>query len=105
MEKGLAGLQWRRKRAGFTQQTFADALGIERARYANYEIGISWPSARLLPDMAALLGCCIDELYEKPEETVERIDTPACAPVRNDRLAATPSPQGEGEDSIPEAEA
>ena len=63
LEKGLVGLAVRRKRAGFTQQSFADALGIERARYANYEIGVAWPPAGLLPGMASLLGCSIDDLY------------------------------------------
>lgn len=66
---GLVGLAPRRKRAGYTQATFADALGIERGRLANYEVGISWPSAQMLPAMAALLHCGIGELYERPAET------------------------------------
>lgn len=69
MRAGLVGLAPRRKRAGYTQQTFANALGIERARLGNYEIGKSWPTAALLPDMAALLNCSIDDLYEPLSET------------------------------------
>jgi len=67
MKTGLIGLAPRRKRAGFTQQTFAEALGIERTRLAMWEIGQAWPSAAWLPAMADLLGCSIDDLYELPE--------------------------------------
>ncbi len=65
-EKGMVGLAPRRKRAGYTQQTLADALGIDRARLANWETGAIWPSASWLPKMADLLGCDIDALYEAP---------------------------------------
>lgn len=67
---GLVGLGPRRKRAGYTQQSFADALGIERGRLANYECGTSWPSASMLPAMADLLCCSIDDLYKRPEDIV-----------------------------------
>ena len=81
----LEGLQPRRKRAGLTQADVAEALGIERATVGMWETGTSWPSARVLPDLAGLLYCSIDELYEATEETEERIATPSCATVRNDR--------------------
>lgn len=68
METGLIGLAPRRARAGYTQQSFADALGIERARLGMWEIGKAWPSAAWLPKMADLLCCCIDDLYERPAE-------------------------------------
>ena len=69
MEKGLVGLAPRRKRAGYTQASFAEALGIERPRLAMWEIGQAWPSAAWLPAMADLLGCDIDALYEVPADT------------------------------------
>lgn len=68
MKTGLVGLAPRRKRAGYTQASFAEALGIERPRLAMWEIGQAWPSAAWLPAMADLLGCDIDALYELPEE-------------------------------------
>lgn len=68
LEKGLVGLAPRRKAAGFTQYSFADALGCDRGLVAMYETGRAWPSASRLPAMAALLGCSIDDLYEAPEE-------------------------------------
>lgn len=79
----LEGLQPRRKRAGLTQADVAEALGIERATVGMWETGTSWPSARVLPDLAGLLCCSIDELYEAPEET--DCHTSAAALVRNDR--------------------
>lgn len=66
--KKLEGLQPRRKRLGLTQADVADALGVERATVGMWETGTSWPSARVLPDLAGLLCCSIDELYEAPEE-------------------------------------
>ena len=73
---GLQGLAPRRRRAGYTQETFAQALCIERARYAMWESGRIWPSAAWLPQMADLLGCSIDELYEAEirEDSVTRTE-------------------------------
>ena len=69
---GLVGLAPRRKRAGFSQYSFAEELGIDRGLVAMYETGRAWPPASRLPAMADLLGCSIDELYEVPpaEESV-----------------------------------
>ena len=68
---GLAGLASRRKFVGYTQATFAEALGIDRARLAMWEIGQAWPSAAWLPKMADLLCCTIDDLYKPLDPIVE----------------------------------
>lgn len=65
---GLAGLAPRRKSAGYTQESFADALGVKRSLLAAWEVGRVWPSARWLPDMASLLNCPIGELYQPPRD-------------------------------------
>ena len=39
LEKGLAGLAPRRRAAGFTQYSFAEALGVDRGLVAMYETG------------------------------------------------------------------
>ena len=67
MPKKLAGLAPRRKAAGMTQAQLAAAVDVERAALAMWEIGASWPSARLLPGLADVLLCSIDELYVEPE--------------------------------------
>lgn len=93
MTTGLIGIAPRRKRAGFTQQAFADALGIERTRLTMWETGKAWPSAAWLPKMADLLCCDIDALYERPEE-----DAPLSVP------AGQLSPEGRAESIVSEAE-
>ena len=67
---GLVGLAPRRKLVGFTQAQLAEAMGIDRARLAMWELGYAWPSAAFLPKMADLLCCTIDELYQVPEDSV-----------------------------------
>ena len=64
LEKGLVGLAPRRQRAGMTQRQLAEALGCTQALVSLYESGDAWPRASILPAMADLLGCSIDELYE-----------------------------------------
>lgn len=67
--QGLIGLAPRRKGAGYTQETFAAALGVKRSLLAAWEVGAAWPSARWLPEIAALLGCPIGALYNTPPDT------------------------------------
>lgn len=73
MKIGLVGLAPRRKRVGYTQAAFAEALGVDRTRLTNWETGLAWPSAAWLPKMADLLCCTIDELYREPDPIVEEI--------------------------------
>lgn len=65
---GLLGLPARRKAAGYTQERLSAALGVTRVALAQWETGRAWPSAALLPKMADLLLCSIDELYAAPED-------------------------------------
>ena len=69
--KKLEGLQPRRKALGMTQADLAAQLGVERATVGMWETGTSWPSARVLPDLADLLCCSIDALYSAPGEDGE----------------------------------
>lgn len=69
--KRLEGLAPRRRAVGLSQQAVANALGVERATVGMWETGASWPSARVLPALADLLCCTIDELYTAPEEVEE----------------------------------
>ena len=67
MPKKLEGLAPRRKAAGMTQAQLAEAIGVERAALGKWEIGANWPSARILPALADVLLCTVDDLYEAPE--------------------------------------
>lgn len=68
--KCLQGLAPRRKAAGYTQATLAAELGVTRSLLAAWEVGQLWPSARRLPEIARLLKCSIEELYQPPEDIV-----------------------------------
>lgn len=55
----------KRKQAGVSQATLAAKLGINQKAVSQWETGESHPTADKLPDIAAALGCTIDELYGK----------------------------------------
>lgn len=52
-----------RQRAGWSQVTVAQHLGIARGTVQNTEAGISRPSADHLVAMAALYGVSVESLY------------------------------------------
>ena len=58
-------LKQRRVERGLTQQQVADAMGTGRTAVAMWEAGASMPPAAKLPELARLLGCTVDELFEK----------------------------------------
>ena len=60
-------LKAKRRLAKLTQVNAAEQLEINRATIAMWETGKSIPNARLLPKIAALYNCTIDELFDKPE--------------------------------------
>lgn len=74
----MEGLKFYRSRANMTQEQLADQLGVTRAAVGMWEIGRSWPSAALLPQMADLLLCSIDDLYHSPENYTEEGDDLPC---------------------------
>ena len=57
----------RREQAAMTQAQMADALNVNRATVAMWETGKSNPRAEMLPAIAQLLGCTLDELYDEKE--------------------------------------
>lgn len=52
-----------RKSAGYTQVELASELGISQRMVAYYESPQATPPANLLPQIAAVLGVTIDELF------------------------------------------
>lgn len=57
-----------RARLGMTQQEFADALRVARTTVLNWETKGNQPSAPVLPGLAGLVGCSIEDLYEGTDE-------------------------------------
>lgn len=59
-----------RNRAGLSQSDVAAALNIKQTTVSMWESGDNKPRAALLPAIAQLYGCTIDELFDGKEETV-----------------------------------
>lgn len=56
-----------RELKGITQMQMANALKVSRGSVAMWETGRAFPRAEMLPAIARLLGCTIDELYDGKE--------------------------------------
>lgn len=50
---------------GLTQRYLADQLNIDNSTVNKWIVGENIPRADKLPKLAQLLGCTIDELFEK----------------------------------------
>jgi DNA-binding XRE family transcriptional regulator len=59
-----AGLARARKAAGYTQESFAEALHVDRSTVVRWEAGDHEPVPYLWPKIARLLGVSRDELKE-----------------------------------------
>lgn len=57
-----------REQKGMSQAQLANTLGLDRSTIAKWETGTSMPRANLLPKLAELLGCTVDELLRTPAE-------------------------------------
>ena len=60
-----------REKKDMSQQAVALEIGVERSTVAKWERGKSRPRAELLPKLAKLFGCSIEELLvpDGPEKT------------------------------------
>ena len=67
-----------RRRAGYTVAQLAERLSVTRTTIYFWEHGRYLPNAGLLPELAEILGCTIDELFADPNEehTPEKEETP-----------------------------
>lgn len=70
----------------FTQQQIADALGIDRTAYANYELGHATPSIDVLCKLAKIFGVSLDSLmdyFSDEESLAEKITDERAALLRD----------------------
>lgn len=51
-----------REKSGLTQRDLATELGIDQSTVSLWEVGKTQPRAKLLPRLAIILGCTVDEL-------------------------------------------
>ena len=61
MKKNLRKL---RKDAEISQDGLAKQMGVDRSTIAKWETGEASPRADKLPQIAEILGCTIDDLFE-----------------------------------------
>lgn len=62
-------IQKRRMALGMTQAELAGQLGVNPSSVAKWETEKAYPRSDMLPKIAQLLGCTIDELYaDDPEK-------------------------------------
>lgn len=74
----MRGLKAMRRRAGYTVAQLAERLSVTRATIYFWEQGRYLPNAGLLPELAEILGCSIDDLFTDPNEehTTEKEERP-----------------------------
>ena len=60
-------IQKMRQRANIRQEDLAERLNIDRSTVAKWETGKATPRAALLPKLADILGCTVDELLRGGE--------------------------------------
>lgn len=53
-----------REKSGKTQRDLATELGIDQSTVSLWEVGKTQPRAKLLPRLASILGCTVDELLD-----------------------------------------
>lgn len=53
-----------RERSGLTQRDLAVRVGVDQSTVCLWEVGKTQPRAKLLPCIANILECTIDELVE-----------------------------------------
>lgn len=60
-----------RLQSGMTQAQAAAKLGIARVSYTRYELGTHAPNIALLPSIAQMYCCRIDDLFSGGEESAK----------------------------------
>ena len=59
----------RREELNLTQEQVARAIGLSQQAIAKWETGESLPRAEMLPRLAKILSCTIDELLAAADES------------------------------------
>lgn len=57
-----------RKKAGYSQMELAKQIGVTQSNVAKWETGNYYPRPALLPVLADLLHCTIDDLFGREKE-------------------------------------
>lgn len=65
------GFQAARTKSGLSQRMVAKELGITDASVSLWETGKTLPRTALLPKLAALYGCTVDELLREDDASAD----------------------------------
>ena len=57
-----------REKCGLSQRKVADLMDVSQQAVARWENGEAKPRADVLPKLARVLGCTIDELFRAPQK-------------------------------------
>lgn len=82
-----------RRRAGYTQETLAEALGVSRQAVGKWESGLTMPEAGTLLTLAQLLDCSLDALMR--EELPGEAQAQAAQALPQEEPLGEPTPDGE----------
>lgn len=69
----MEGIRPRREALGLSIQEAAARLQVTRQAWYVWETADVMPASGLLPDLAAVLGCRIEELYEAPSDAARQL--------------------------------
>ena len=70
-------LRYLREARDMKQRQVADALGVSRSAYTNYEAGARCPDAEMLTKMADFFELSVDEILGHTPETIQGFQTTA----------------------------
>lgn len=62
-----------RQAKGMTQEELARAMGVKRTAVAMWETGASAPRVSMIPKLAAVLECTVDDLFRGEDEKTEGV--------------------------------
>lgn len=87
-----SNIAYLRKRHGYTQIAFAEALHVTQSAVSHWETGRSEPNTQQLFQMARLFGMSIEELvteeFQPPTPVAQKIDPPTEQEI-DDAIAAS----------------
>ena len=75
-----------RKEKGLTQAELGDLLGVSNQAVSKWESEMTMPDVMILPTLADVFGCYIDELFSREVKTDNRCDHYAELPWNDDEV-------------------
>lgn len=75
MEHNIMRIKTLREAAGLRSGDLAEKMGVVPACVTNWERETALPRARQLPQLAEVLGCTVNDLFEQAMPTIEQHST------------------------------